>query len=145
MRTLMLKLATAALLLLMPIAGAFIPPHAGTTPATASVVANASAATSPSHADQPVVSPAAVNSADQAVGGVAFIVATPADLITAGVCAALLGCCILGLALVRLYRRGAPRPSWVATVRRNSAVAFLPAPLAWPIRPSLVVLSISRT
>lgn len=145
MRTLMLKLATAALLLLMPIAGTFIPPHAGTTAATASVVTNASATASPSHADEPVVSPAAVNSADQAVGGVAFIVATPADLITAGVCAALLGCCILGLALLRLYRRGDPRPSWVATVRRISTVAFLPAPLAWPIRPSLVVLSISRT
>lgn len=145
MRTLMLKLATAALLLLMPIAGAFIPPHAGTTPATASVVANASAATSPSHADTPVVSDSTtMTSADQAVGGAAFIVASP-DLITAGVCAALLGCCILGLALLRLYRRGDPRPSYVATVRRISAVAFLPAPLAWPIRPSLVVLSISRT
>lgn len=139
----MLKITTAALLLLVSITTNLAAPDAESAPGAATSVTST---LSLSEANAAAVSaPTGTTSAVQALDDSAAVLASPADLITAGLCAALVGCCILGLAVLRLYRRGGPEASWVAVVRRMSPVAFSPAPMAWPARPSLIVLSISRT
>lgn len=146
MRTWMLKIAAAALLVLVSVIGAFALPHAGSAPGAESAITSTLAMSTPSFSAD--TADAASGSTKMIVGqafeGSATVIASPA-LITAGVCAALIGCCILGLILLRRYLQGGQRSSWVATLRRMSPVASAPMPLAWPIRPSLVFLSISRT
>lgn len=142
----MLKIAAAALLVLVSVIGAFALPHAGSAPGTESAITSTLATSSLSFSAD--TADAASGSTKMIVGqvfeGSASVIASPA-LITAGVCAALIGCCILGLILLRRYLQGGQRSSWAATLRRMSPVASAPMPLAWPIRPSLVFLSISRT
>lgn len=145
MRKVVLKLATVALLVLVSVSGSFVLQHSESASGVESTVTGTLVSVSPSHADTLV--PSGTNGfafADQAMESSASIVASPVDLIAAGVCAALIGCCILGFALLRFRLRGGPRPSWVTVVHRTSPLAFPPAPLASPVRPSLTLLSISR-
>lgn len=146
MRTLMLKIAAAALLVLVSVTGAFALPHAGSASGAESAITSTLATTPPSFsADTAAAAPGPTKMViGQVFEGSASVIASPA-LITAVVCAALIGCCILGLILLRRYLQFGRRPSWVATSRRMSPAALVPMPLAWPIRPSLVLLSISRT
>lgn len=146
MQKLMLKLTTAVVLVLASLTGSFTLQHVESASGAESVVTGTLVSVSPSRVTTEAASDTnGVTFADQAKESPASIVASSVDLITAGVCAALIGCCILGLALLRLSRRGGPGPSWTATLRRMSPLASPPAPLASPIRPSLLLLSISRT
>lgn len=146
MRTLMLKIAAAALLVLISVAGPFALPHASPASGAESAITSTQATVSLSTRSDTVAMASAPTqmSVDQESEASAAIIGPPA-LITAGVCAALVGCCILGFVLLRLHLRFGPRPSLVATVRRPSPFTFAPLPRAWLIRPSLVLFSISRT
>lgn len=145
MWTLTLKIAAAALLVLVSVMGASSLPHVSSASGAESAITSTLATTSLSVSADAV---AATSDPARVVGqpseATASVVASPA-LITAGVCAALVGCCILGFVLLRLHLRVGTRPSWVATLRRLSPITFAPVRLAWPIRPSLILLSISRT
>lgn len=145
MRKLMLKLATAALLVLVPVIGSVSLQYAESVSGAESLVTDALVSVLPHYIDlSEVAESGGVAFADQTLEGSAPIAASSVDLIAAGACAALIGCCILGFALLRLRFRGAPRSSWTTALRRTSPLAFPPAPLASPIRPSLTLLSISR-
>ncbi|WP_194421579.1 hypothetical protein [Microbacterium abyssi] len=140
----MLKITAAALLALVSVVGASALPHAASASAAESAITSTLATTaSSSSAD----SAAATSDSSKMIFGQvleASVIASPA-LITAGVCAALIGCCILVLALLRLYLGSGRKHSWVATQLRMSPVVSAAVPLTRLIRPSLVLLSISRT
>lgn len=146
MWTVTLKIAAAALLVLVSVMGASSLPHVSSASGAESAITSTLTTTSLSTTSADAV--AATSDPTRVVGqpseATASVVASPA-LITAGVCAALVGCCILGFVLLRLHLRVGTRPSWVATLRRLSPITFAPVRLAWPIRPSLILLSISRT
>lgn len=144
MHKLMLKIATAALLALASITGSSALLPAGSVPVAESVVTDALVSVLPSDVNIPEFSGMAL--ADQTLEISASINAPAVDLIAAGACAALIGCCILGLALWRLRFRGDPRSFWTTVLgRRTLAVVSPSAPLTSVIRPSLILLSISRT
>lgn len=139
---LMLKIATAALLALASIAGssALLP----TESVAESVVTGPLVSVLPSDVNASELSGIAL--AEPTVEISASINAPAVDLIAAGGCAALIGCCILGLALLRLRLRGDPRSFWTTVLsRRILAVVSPSAPLTSAIQPSLILLSISRT
>lgn len=146
MQTLILKIATASLLILAALTGTISAQHAESTPGIKSVVPGATLSVLPSNAEIPRVSIIdEMAGADQTSTAPAAIVMSPITLIAASVCAAIIGCCVLGFALLRFRLRGRPRSSLVTAVRRTLSVAFPVAPLTSPIRPSLTLLSISRT
>ncbi len=145
MWTLTLKIAAAALLVLVSVMGASSLPHVSSASGAESAITSTLATTSLSaNADAVAATSDPTRVVGQPSEATASVVASPA-LITAGVCAALVGCCILGFVLLRLHLRVGTRPSWVATLRRLSPITFAPVRLAWPIRLSLILLSISRT
>lgn len=145
MRKLMLKIATVALLALISVTGSLMLQHTKTIAGAESVVAGALVSVSPYSGDTTAASEFdGIAATDQPLDGSASVNASSVDLMAAGVCAALIGCCILGFALLRLRLGGRPRPSWIAVLRRTPPLAFSPAPLASPIPPSLTLLSISR-
>lgn len=141
MRKLMLKIATAALLTLVSIAGtsAFLPAETVVTAQAAVVGSHGSVLASDQVSDF-----SGIAIAGQTVDLTASINGPTVDLITAGACAALIGCCILGLALLRLRFRGDPRFSWSVIGRRALTVARPLVSLRSAPRPSLTLLSISR-
>lgn len=141
MHKLMLKIATAALLTLVSIAGtsALLPAETVATAQVAAIDSHGSVLASDQVADF-----SGVTLAGQAMGLAASINTSTVDLIAAGACAALIGCCILGLALLKLRFRGDPRFSRSAIGRSAFAVISPLASLRPPTRPSLTLLSISR-
>lgn len=141
MRKLMLRIATAALLTLVSIAGtsALLPAETVTTAQVAVIDSHGSVLASDQVSDF-----SGVTLAGQAMGLAASINASTVDQIAAGACAALIGCCILGLALLKLRFRGDPRFSWSAISRSAFAVVRPLASLRSALRPSLTLLSISR-
>lgn len=146
MRKLILKIATVALLVLASIVGSISLQHATSVPGVESVATGSSFSPLSSNVgSSPVSGFDGAGFADHTLNGVTDIAASSADLIAAGACAALIGCCILGLALMRLRSRSAPRASWTTALRRTLSAICSPGPLASPIRPSLTLLSISRT
>lgn len=145
MRKLMLKIATAALLVLTSAVGIALQ-HAEPAFDTERVAAGAITSAFPLEADTSATSWFnAIAHADQPREISASIDARPVDLIAAGVCAAIVGCCMLGLALLRLRFRGDPQSFWTTVPGHRMVPSTRPAaPLTSAIRPSLILLSISR-
>lgn len=142
MHKLMLMIATAALLALASITGSSALLPAESVPAAESVVTGALVSVLSSDVNTTEFSGTAL--AAQTVQ-ISAPNAPSVDLIATGACAALIGCCILGLALLRLRFRGDPRSFWTTVLgRRTLAVVSPSAPLTSAIRPSLILLSISR-
>lgn len=146
MQKLMLKLTTAVMLVLASVTGSLTLQSVESASDTEIVATSALDSVSSSHAASAANSGTnATDVTDRAIESSTFIVGSPVDVITAGMCAALIGCCLLGLALLRLYRRADPGSSWTATLRRTSSSVSPPALVTSPIRPLLLLLSISRT
>lgn len=146
MQNLILKIATASLLILAALTGTISAQHAEPTPAIESAVLGTTLSALPSSAESSHVSATdEIADANQTLNTPVSIDISPVNLIAAGACAAIIGCCVLGFALLRFRLRGRPRSSWITAVRRISSVVIPLAPLTSPSRPSLTLLSISRT
>lgn len=143
----MLKIATAALLVLVSAAGTISMLNGESVSRTESAMTGASASMLSLDADSYSTNASDGNSTRDSALEVATAVTMPhLDLMTAGACAVLAGCCVLGLAMLRRHSQGG-LPSLSSTFLDR--VAFpptgRPAQLAAPMRPSLMLLSVSRT
>lgn len=139
-QTLLVKIVTTALLVLVSVVGISVQPDTKSTVAATSTDVAVSLSATDTSAN---VGSATTGSASGELQGRTAIVALPI-LVAVGVCAALLGCCVLGFIVIRRHLRGDARGSWFLTRDRLPSTAS-PALLTRPVRVSLVLLSISRT
>lgn len=147
MRKLLVKFATAALLILVLAIGAITVQHANATSRTGTPVASPAASALFAGPDSITINDfnggvSVVSTLEPSVS----VTTLHADMDMAGACAALTICCLLGMAMLRRHSRGRLPAHRTALVDR---VVFpptgRPAQLAPPMCPSLTLLSVSRT